>query len=84
MDMESQPMLGMALGGLVLICGVISVWQCFKWLTGPKRTPAPLLADTELTEGDPVHGDQPTSLWMGGTGPARELMSGTSAGFTQF
>ncbi|CAE7813180.1 Mettl7b [Symbiodinium sp. CCMP2592] len=84
MDIESRPMFGMVLGGLVAICAVISFWQCFKWLTGPKRTPAPLLADTELTEGDPVHGDQPTGLWMGGTGPARELMSGTSAGFTQF
>ncbi|CAE7662191.1 unnamed protein product [Symbiodinium sp. CCMP2456] len=84
MDIESQPMFGMVLGGLVAICAVISFWQCFKWLTGPKRAPAPLLADTELTEGDPVHGDQPTGLWMGGTGPARELMSGTSAGFTQF
>mmetsp|Transcript_3677 Transcript_3677/g.6583 ORF Transcript_3677/g.6583 Transcript_3677/m.6583 type:complete len:151 (+) Transcript_3677:59-511(+) len=78
-----SPILTLAGGGLVALCAIISAWQCFKWLTGPKRTPAPLLADTELTEGDPVHGDQPTSLWMGGNGPARELMA-ESAGFTQF
>ncbi|CAE7763910.1 unnamed protein product [Symbiodinium sp. CCMP2592] len=29
----------MVLGGLVAICAVISFWQCFKWLIGPKRTP---------------------------------------------
>eukprot|EP00931_Biecheleriopsis_adriatica_P027263 TRINITY_DN16423_c0_g1_i1.p1 TRINITY_DN16423_c0_g1~~TRINITY_DN16423_c0_g1_i1.p1 ORF type:complete len:159 (+),score=29.01 TRINITY_DN16423_c0_g1_i1:26-478(+) len=72
------------LGALLL---VFVGWQVFKWLTSPKKTPAPLLADTELTEGDPVTsaGTSANALWMGGNGPARELMSASgSAGFTQF
>eukprot|EP00933_Yihiella_yeosuensis_P046321 TRINITY_DN41834_c0_g1_i1.p1 TRINITY_DN41834_c0_g1~~TRINITY_DN41834_c0_g1_i1.p1 ORF type:complete len:165 (+),score=49.40 TRINITY_DN41834_c0_g1_i1:46-540(+) len=65
---------GLAFGG----------WQGFKWLTAPKKTPAPLLADTELGEGDPVNPSDGSSLWMGGTGPARELQMSSTAGFTQF
>eukprot|EP00913_Durusdinium_trenchii_P004338 g4021.t1 len=34
---------------------------------------------------DPVHApDPPNALWMGGAGPARELMPSSSAGFTSF
>lgn len=69
---------------LVLSAFGFGGWQGFKWLTSPKKTPAPLLADTELGEGDPVNSSDSTSLWMGGSGPARELMSGPSSSFTQF
>ncbi|CAJ1350964.1 unnamed protein product [Effrenium voratum] len=74
-------------GILAALCVVALAWKVFKWLTGPRKTPAPLLADTELNEGDPVNGaDQSNALWMGGSGPSRELrlMPQTSAGFTQF
>lgn len=83
---SSNSMLGLVAAAVGAVCLVIVAWQCFKWLTSPKKTPAPLLADTELGEGDPVHGgDGPqNALWMGGSGPARELMPATSAGFTQF
>ncbi|CAE8623162.1 unnamed protein product [Polarella glacialis] len=85
--MESEG--GLTTAGVVMSAAVfaglaVGSWQGFKWLTSPKRTPAPLLADTELGEGDPVNPSDSSSLWMGGSGPARELMSSSSAGFTQF
>mmetsp|Transcript_16693 Transcript_16693/g.43953 ORF Transcript_16693/g.43953 Transcript_16693/m.43953 type:complete len:132 (-) Transcript_16693:293-688(-) len=69
---------------LLLVCGG---YQAFRYLINPKRTPAPLLADNELGEGDPVQ-DSTSSMWMGGGGlsQARQMVTDQqqSAGFTQF
>mmetsp|Transcript_110800 Transcript_110800/g.345325 ORF Transcript_110800/g.345325 Transcript_110800/m.345325 type:complete len:163 (+) Transcript_110800:297-785(+) len=80
---------GFSKTGLAIILGAVVValvggWQGFRWLTGPKRTPSPLLGDTELGEGEPV-----TSMWAGaGPGQARQVISQqpapSSEGFTQF
>eukprot|EP00932_Pfiesteria_piscicida_P013275 SRR837773.2480.p3 GENE.SRR837773.2480~~SRR837773.2480.p3 ORF type:complete len:119 (+),score=38.79 SRR837773.2480:1-357(+) len=71
-------------GVLLILCGG---YQAYRYLVAPKKTPAPLLADNELCEGDPVQ-DSASAMWMGGGGSqARQVVSDSQpagAGFTQF
>eukprot|EP00419_Tripos_fusus_P012694 CAMPEP_0172666712 /NCGR_PEP_ID=MMETSP1074-20121228/7978_1 /TAXON_ID=2916 /ORGANISM="Ceratium fusus, Strain PA161109" /LENGTH=131 /DNA_ID=CAMNT_0013483131 /DNA_START=52 /DNA_END=447 /DNA_ORIENTATION=- len=77
-----------ALMGVGSVGLVVLLFLSIRWLTSPNKTPPPLLADSELCEGDPVHGvsgASDPSLWMGGPGRAREMTSHPPAeGFTQF
>eukprot|EP00930_Biecheleria_cincta_P096668 TRINITY_DN8848_c0_g1_i2.p1 TRINITY_DN8848_c0_g1~~TRINITY_DN8848_c0_g1_i2.p1 ORF type:complete len:172 (+),score=38.63 TRINITY_DN8848_c0_g1_i2:96-611(+) len=82
---ESFFSMNLGVGVVAAVVLVLVAYQCFKWLVSPKKTPAPLLADTELGEGDPVSANASSNaLWMGGSGRARELQPASSAGFTQF
>lgn len=74
---------------MAALCG----WVVFKQLTSPRSMPPPLLADTELGEGEPVDAGMDAgadaALWMGGGhSQARQLtwgeMSSMPAGFSQF
>jgi len=92
-DEEDSPT-GSGLMWLFVLLGALSLtalagYLAFKWLTIPRKTPAPLLADTELGEGDPVNrmsSGTDSALWMGSDGQARQLMPAQQgvAGFTQF
>mmetsp|Transcript_96405 Transcript_96405/g.152473 ORF Transcript_96405/g.152473 Transcript_96405/m.152473 type:complete len:169 (+) Transcript_96405:58-564(+) len=66
---------------IFLVCGGV---YCFRKLTMPKGTPPPLLADAELSEGDPVDGGAMRFL-NAGAQQARQLMSTDEpTGFSQF
>lgn len=68
-----------------LLGAVCAGWQAFRYLTAPKKTPAPLLADSELADGG-AHEAGGAAMWMGGGGSvsgARQMV-GEQPGFTQF
>mmetsp|Transcript_127094 Transcript_127094/g.220255 ORF Transcript_127094/g.220255 Transcript_127094/m.220255 type:complete len:156 (-) Transcript_127094:115-582(-) len=71
---DDTPYFTYLIAGLVgLGCSVLAGAACWKKLTGVRGTPPPLLADAELSEGDPVDGSM---TWMKtGAEQARTLMS---------
>uniref|UniRef100_A0A7S1A312 Transmembrane protein n=1 Tax=Noctiluca scintillans TaxID=2966 RepID=A0A7S1A312_NOCSC len=72
---------------LFLMCTVCALYFGYKRATRVGSTPPPLLAETELGEGDPVEsmgGMGDAALWMGGSGQARQMFHQGPSPFTQF
>mmetsp|Transcript_79431 Transcript_79431/g.199602 ORF Transcript_79431/g.199602 Transcript_79431/m.199602 type:complete len:137 (-) Transcript_79431:487-897(-) len=84
-DGDGTKVILVAVGAAVL--ALCAGYQVFRYLVSPKKTPAPLLADNELGEGDPVQGASGGAMWMGGGGglsQARQMVGEQhSTSFTQ-